>query len=148
NTATMLFRVNGSLFTGASPDDTNVLTHPQSLLSGVGGGKWSLDSEGVAMAPNGSWYISDEYGPFIYRFDATGSLQGTLPIPDAYLPKLGPTYPRVINSLTASTFPTNDSGRYINRGMEGLSITPDGKKMVACLQSPLVQDGENRNPSR
>jgi hypothetical protein len=32
--------------------------------------------------------------------------------------------------------------------MEGLSITPDGKKLVACLQSPLVQDGENRNPSR
>src|SRR6185436_7487772 len=42
----------------------------------------------------------------------------------------------------------NDSGRYINRGMEGLSITPDGKKLVGSLQSPLVQDGENRNPSR
>jgi hypothetical protein len=77
-----------------------------------------------------------------------GALQFVLPLPTAYLPKQGPTFPRVNNFLTASTIATNDSGRYINRGMEGLSITPDGKKLVACLQSPLVQDGENRNPSR
>jgi|SRR6185503_10165235 hypothetical protein len=148
NTATTVFTVNGSTFTGANPDDTNILTHPQSLAGGVGGGKWSLDSEGIVHAPNGSWYVSDEYGPFVYRFDAVGALQVVLPLPQAYLPKLGPTYPRPNNFLTSSTIATNDSGRYINRGMEGLSITPDGKKLVACLQSPLVQDGENRNPSR
>jgi len=148
NTATALLSVNGNFFTGANPDDTNVLTHPQSLAGGIGGGKWSLDPEGIVRAPGGSWYISDEYGPFVYRFNAVGVLQFVLPLPEAYLPKLGPTYPRVNNFLTASTIATNDSGRYINRGMEGLSITPDGKKLVACLQSPLVQDGENRNPSR
>jgi hypothetical protein len=148
NTATMLFSVNGSTFTGANPDDTNVTTHPQSLPLGIGGGKWSLDPEGIAFAPNGTWYVSDEYGPFVYRFDSTGALLGTLPLPAAYLPKIGPSYPRVTDFLNASVAATNDSGRYINRGMEGLSVTPDGKKLVACLQSPLVQDGENRNPSR
>lgn len=148
NTGTRLLSVNGNLFTGANPDDTNVTAHPQSLATGIGGGKWSLDPEGIAHAPNGSWYISDEYGPFVYRFDALGALQNILPVPEAYLPRIGPAYPRVNNFLTASTLATNDSGRYINRGLEGLSITPDGKKLVACLQSPLVQDGENRNPSR
>lgn len=151
NTATYILTVGGSTFTGFQPDDTNVVTHPQSLPGGVGGGKWSLDPEGIVFtgAGGGSWYISDEYGPFIYRFDNAGVLLGTLPIPAAYIPRVGTNYPRAINYLTGGLITVaTDSGRYNNRGMEGLSITPDGKTLVACLQSPLTQDGESRNPSR
>jgi hypothetical protein len=148
NTATLLLKVDGSFFTGANPDDTNVMAHPQSLADGIGRGKWSLDAEGIAYAPDGTWYISDEYGPFLYHFNPMGELLEALVPPDAYVPKSGPTYPRATNYLTASTIATEDSGRYINRGLEGLSITPSGKKLVTVLQSPLVQDGENRNPSR
>jgi hypothetical protein len=148
NTATFVLTVNGLTFTGYQPDDTNVLTHPQSLVSSLGGGKWSLDAEGIAFAGDGRWYISDEYGPFCYRFDSTGSLQSVLPLPDASIPKIGTNYPRTINYLTGGLNSAADSGRHNNRGMEGLSVTPDGKKLVACLQSPLTQDGENRNPSR
>jgi hypothetical protein len=151
NTDTYVLTVNGATFTGYQPDDTNVLTHPQSLPGSLGGGKWSLDPEGIVFAAGGmggSWYISDEYGPFIYRFDNTGSLLGSLPIPDAFIPRLGTNYPRTINYLTAGLTAAVDSGRSNNRGMEGLSTTPDGKKLVACVQSPLSQDGENRNPSR
>src|SRR5262249_16185586 len=148
NNATTLLTVNGSFFTGANPDDTNVLTHPQSLPGGIGGGRWSLDPEGIVRAPNGTWDISDEYGPTLYPFEALGAMPIVLPSRPAFVPKEGPTFPRVNNFLPASTIATNDSGRYINRGLEGLSITPDGKKLIACLQSPLVQDGENRNPSR
>jgi len=35
----------------------------------------------------------------------------------------------------------NTSGRQSNRGMEGLAITPDGKKLYGLMQSPLIQDG-------
>jgi len=148
NTGTLLFSVNGNLFTGALPDETNVTTHPQSLVTGIGGGKWSLDPEGIAPGAGGSWYISDEYGPFIYRFNAAGVLQNVLPLPDAVIPKFGTNYPRTINYLTAGLSSALDSGRHNNRGMEGLSVTPDGKKLIASLQSPLTQDGESRNPSR
>jgi hypothetical protein len=148
NTGTLLLTVNGNFFTGANPDDTNVTSHPQSLLNGIGGGKWSLDSEGIVRARDGTYFISDEYGPFIYQFDPQGALLGVLTPPDAYIPRIGPTFPRAVNFLTASTLATNDSGRYINRGLEGLTVTPSGKRLVAVLQSPLVQDGENRNPSR
>lgn len=147
NTETHLLTVGGNNFTGYQPDDTNVITHPQSLASGLGGGKWSLDPEGIGFA-GGNWYISDEYGPYIYRFDNAGALQATLPLPDALIPRVGTNYPRTINFLTGGLSSALDSGRHNNRGMEGLSVTPDGKRLVACLQSPLTQDGENRNPSR
>jgi hypothetical protein len=148
NTASMVFTENGNRFTGYIPDDTNFVTYPKSLPDGLGLGLWSLDPEGVARAADGSWYVSDEYGPFIYHFSPFGALLNTLVPPDAYLPKMGPAYPRVINYNAASTIATNDSGRYNNRGLEGVTVTPDGKKLVTILQSPLVQDGENRNPSR
>lgn len=149
NTATHILTVGGNTFTGFQPNDTNVTAHPQSLPGSLGGGKWSLDPEGIAFAPGGFAYVSDEYGPFIYRFDATGALQAMLPLPAAFIPRVGTNFPRTINFLTGGLVTVaTDSGRYNNRGMEGLSITPDGKKLVACLQSPLTQDGENRNPSR
>lgn len=148
NTDTYVLSVNGRTFTGYQPDDTNVVTHPQSLPGGLGGGKWSLDPEGIALAGDGKWYISDEYGPFIYRFDPAGALLGSLPLPEAYIPRVGTNYPRTINFLQGGLTAAADSGRYSNRGMEGLSVTPDGKRLVASLQSPLTQDGENRNPSR
>ncbi|HXG49391.1 MAG TPA: esterase-like activity of phytase family protein [Methylomirabilota bacterium] len=151
NTGTYLLTVNGSTFTGYQPDDTNVVSHPQSLPGGLGGGKRSLDPEGIAYAAGsagGSWYISDEYGPFVYHFDAAGALLGALPLPDAFIPRVGTNYPRAVNYLTGGLNSGADSGRHNNRGMEGLGVTPDGKKLVACLQSPLAQDGESRNPSR
>src|SRR6185436_15566842 len=49
NTDTHLLTVNGQNFTGYQPDDTNILTHPQSLADSLGGGKWSLDPEGIAF---------------------------------------------------------------------------------------------------
>jgi hypothetical protein len=148
NTATLVLSVNGSTFTGYNPDDTNVLTHPQSPADSVGAGKWSLDSEGIAHTANG-WYISDEYGPFIYHFGEDGALLNVLAPPEALIPRSGPAYPRQNNfGLLIPQNPTNDSGRYVNRGLEGLSATPDGKKLVTVLQSPCQQDGESRNPSR
>ena len=148
NTATLLFTVAGSLFTGFNPDDTNILTHPQSPADSPGAGKWSLDSEGIARKSDGSFYVSDEYGPFVYYFNPAGQLQSVLPVPTAYVPKVGPAYPRMNLFGTLPQISTNDSGRYFNRGLEGLSLTPNQKKLVTVLQSPLQQDGENRNPSR
>ena len=148
NNGTLIFTENGNQFTGYVPDDTNFVAYPKSLAGGLGLGLRCLDPEGVTRASDGSWYVGDEYGPLIYHFDALGALLNTLAPPDGYLPKMGPTYPRVINYLAASTIATNDSGRYNNRGLEGVTITPGGKKLVSVLQSPLVQDGENRNPSR
>ena len=46
----------------------------------------------------------------------------------------------VIQAVTAFTAATGpDSGRRLNRGLEGLGITDHGRKLVAMLQSPLIQ---------
>jgi hypothetical protein len=148
NVFTFIFTQNDQVFTGFLPEDTNVTTHPQSFPDSPGGGRWSLDPEGLARTPNGM-YVSDEYGPYIYHFTDFGGLIDVIVPPEAYIPKRGSTFPRV-NRFGVATpeSSADDSGRWVNRGLEGLSATPDGKKLVTMLQSPAIQDGEDRNPSR
>ena len=87
-----------------------------------------IDSEGLVRAADGSFWISDEYGPHIAHFDANGK-----------------TIER-INPFGTGTggrrIPAVFSTRRANRGMEGLAITPDGKTLVGMMQSPMY------NPSK
>jgi len=82
-----------------------------------------IDSEGLVRASDGSFWISDEYGPHIAHFDATGK-----------------TIER-INPFGTGTggrrLPAVFAMRRANRGMEGLAITPDGKTLVGMMQSPM-----------
>jgi len=137
NTATLLFTYDGTSFTGFDANDTNVTSFPQSAPTSLGEGRRSLDAEGLARLPDGSFYVSDEYGPFIYKFSAAGELVGTFQLPDSIIPRRGAAPPRP-NFFTSASAP--DSGRRSNRGLEGLSLTPDGKRLFAMLQSPTIQD--------
>lgn len=87
-----------------------------------------IDSEGLVRAADGSFWISDEYGPHIAHFDASGK-----------------TIER-INPFGSGTggrkIPAVFANRRPNRGMEGLAITPDGKTLVGMMQSPMY------NPSK
>ena len=78
------------------------------------------DSEGLVALADGTFWVSDEYGPFITHFDATGRQIGRLSPFDGSLPP----------ELAA---------RLANRGMEGLAITPDGTTLVGMMQSALQQ---------
>jgi hypothetical protein len=82
-----------------------------------------IDSEGLALAADGTFWVSDEYGPHLIHFDATGR-----------------TIER-INPFGSGTggrrLPAVLALRRPNRGMEGLAITPDGKTLVGAMQSPL-----------
>ncbi|MBC8151395.1 MAG: esterase-like activity of phytase family protein, partial [Bacteroidetes bacterium] len=82
-----------------------------------------IDSEGLVLAADGSFWISDEYGPHIAHFDATGkTIERINPFGTG---TGGRTLPRVF------------AKRRPNRGMEGLTITPDGKTLVGIMQSPM-----------
>jgi len=82
-----------------------------------------IDSEGMALAADGTFWVSDEYGPHIVHFDANGvTLERINPFG---LGKGGRKIPLVF------------ARRRPNRGMEGLTITPDGKTLVGIMQFPL-----------
>lgn len=93
-----------------------------------------FDPEGVAFAKDGSFYVSDEYGPYIHHFDASGQRIDTIDIPSKFKianPSADP------NAELAN----NLAGRQVNRGMEGLAISPDGKYLFGIMQNSLIQDG-------
>jgi len=78
------------------------------------------DPEGLVALPDGTFWVSDEYGPFITHFDASGRQIGRLSPFDGSLPR-------------------ELANRVANRGLEGLAITPDGSTLVAIMQSALQQ---------
>jgi len=92
-----------------------------------------LDPEGIRVGPNGTFYISDEYGPYIYEFDPLGHLVRRLAVP----PKFSIANPSADANLELLG---NASGRQANRGMEGLAISPDGTTLYGIMQSALIQD--------
>ncbi|MGY2123810.1 esterase-like activity of phytase family protein [Nocardia gipuzkoensis] len=80
-----------------------------------------IDSEGLVAMPDGSFWVSDEYGPFIVHFDANGT----------ELERLAP----------GRGLPEELSLRTPNQGMEGLTVTPDGNTLVGIVQSALSEPG-------
>ncbi len=81
-----------------------------------------LDGEGMVAMADGTFWVSDEYGPFIVHFDANGQ----------ELERLSPF---------SGALPKELSLREPNQGMEGLTITPDGSTLVGMMQSALQTPG-------
>lgn len=80
-----------------------------------------FDPEGIAVDEEGNFWLADEYGPFIAKFSADGTLL------EKYAP--GDGLPEILKY------------RIANRGFEGLTISPSGK-IYASLQSVLDIEGE------
>src|SRR5262249_6983143 len=49
-------------------------------------GRVAIDSEALVRMPDGTFFISDEYGPYIYRFSAKGRMLSAIRPPDAFIP--------------------------------------------------------------
>ena len=97
-------------------------------------GTLRLDPEGIRVSPTGTFYISDEYGPYVFEFDRQGHLVRRIDLPGTFAiahPSANPT-----DELTGNT-----SGRQANRGMEGLAISRDGTTLYGIMQNALLQDG-------
>ncbi len=87
------------------------------------------DSEGLVALPDGTFWVSDEYGPYITHFDANGFEIGRL-TPDQNSPNNA--FHKIIGFLPAEL-----ANRTNNKGMEGLTITPDGSTLVGAMQAAL-----------
>jgi len=95
----------------------------------------AFDPEGFVIHPvTGNMIVSDEYGASLREFDRTGKLVRDYTIPENLRPTTGPG---VYNYNPDA----NTEGRRINRGFEGLAISPDGRYAYAMLQSAMVNEG-------
>ena len=92
-----------------------------------------LDPEGLRVASDGSFWVSDEYGPWIIHFDAQGNQIDTLATPVGF--RLAKEDSTLVKEMAENTL-----GRYTNKGAEGLALTPDGKTLLVMLQAATVQD--------
>lgn len=99
----------------------------------------SFDTEGFSANPDGTFWVSDEYTPGIYKTTADGTIIAYITPPEAVLPRIDGKY-----NFTSKTVP--DSGRYPNAGFEGMAVSWDGNQLFAVLQSALVQDGGSDAP--
>lgn len=137
---------NGALMTGLDPG-ANVAEHLHAYVpspkKGRGAGRISVDSEGIAVAKDGRLFVSDEFAANIYCFSREGDLDHIIAPPDAFVPMVGGE----MNFSSADGVKVK-RGRVPNDGLEGLSLSPDGRELYALLQSPLMQDRKGPTETR
>lgn len=98
----------------------------QGCVLAQGNDEFGLDSEGLVALKDGSFWVSDEYGPHIVHFDANG----------VEIDRIN-AYPQDMRRKSGYLLPAEYANRRQNRGMEGLTITPDQKKLVGIMQSSM-----------
>lgn len=93
-----------------------------------------VDTEGLVVAPDGSFWLVEEYSPSLLHVSRHGVVLAR------YVPRglglTGTGYP------VYETLPAILATRKQNRGFEGLAISPDGRTLYTSVQSPLS------NPSK
>ena len=164
---TLLTDPKGTPVTGLDPDVkggahfSGFPTLPQATFvgdgfgnPGPGGKRVSVDSEGLVLDKKGGYWVSDEYGPYIYHFNAKGEMVTAIQPPRAYLPRrncsisFSAASPPIYNPDEVVNPEETESGRNNNQGLEGLTASPDGTKLFALMQSALDQEGGPDNPNR
>lgn len=132
--------LGGVKYSGRPPHDTGeVVDDVNATNATLSGGSvtpqpaprdpYGYDSEGLVVMPDGSFWVSDEYGPYITHFDADGYEIGRL-TPDSG--SQDNASHKILGYL-----PSDLAHRINNKGMEGLTVTPDGTMLVGMMQSAL-----------
>lgn len=99
------------------------------------------DFEAVTILPGGDLLIASEgnrlsgrrFPASIMRFRRDGGYVADVPIPDRYLP---------------STEGRVDRGMRDNHGFESLALSPDGSRLWAIAEAPLLQDDDPASAGR
>lgn len=87
-----------------------------------------IDSEGLAPAPGGGFWLAEEYAPSLMRLDASGRAVRRVVPAGVSLDGAG--------CDVVATLPECCVRRQDNRGFEALATSPDGSRLFAMLQSP------------
>ncbi len=98
--------------------------------------EFGLDSEGLVALKDGTFWVSDEYGPHIVHFNADG----------IEIDRIN-AYEQDERRKSGYLLPLEFANRRQNRGMEGLTITPDQKTLVGIMQSTMSNPDSSASKS-
>jgi hypothetical protein len=139
--------------TGLDPNAVQRATPAFPDLPVASNGHISVDDEAVVHVGDGTVWVSDEYGPYVYHYDHDGALLHVIRPPDAFIPMRLDASGKPVENFSANnppigmTYNTGNpvSGRQNNQGFEGLAMSPDRKTLFILLQSALIQDLDSTN---
>jgi 3-phytase len=119
-------RPDGTTFPPTSTTASTVAPDPEGIAVDPRDGSLAWTSEGERIVPSdGPALLGD---PWIRRATTTGAYAGQLPLP----PQLH------MNS--------QEFGPRKNQTLEGVTFTPDGRRIVTAMEDPLYQDGDDPTP--
>lgn len=121
-------RPDGTTFPPTSTATSTVAPDPEGIAVDPRDGSLTWTSEGERIVPSdGPALLGD---PWIRRAATTGAYTSQLPLP----PQLH------MNS--------QEFGPRKNQTLEGVTFTPDGRRIVTAMEDPLYQDGDDPTPER
>ena len=91
-----------------------------------------VDSEGVAAAADGGFWVGDEYGPSLLRLDADGRVELR------WVPQGCPADGEAAGYPVQAALPAIAAKRRLNRGFEAIATSPDCRGLFLAFQSPLA----------
>lgn len=100
-----------------------------------------VDSEAIAALPDGSFWISEEYGPSLLRVDRDGRVLMRW-VPEGMGASFAGAACPVVEALPALA-----AARKLNRGFEALALAPDGASVLVAFQSPLAHPDRHAHES-
>jgi hypothetical protein len=102
-----------------------------------------FDPEGTRVDGDGNFYISDEYGPYIRKFNRQGHLLARIAVPAKFLLDPWAATERRHQQPGGRRVATPRQQHHRPAGQSrhgGPAITPDGKMLVGMMQNALIQD--------
>jgi hypothetical protein len=91
-----------------------------------------LDTEGLVRLKDGTFWVGEEYGPSLVHIAADGKIIERL-VPAGVDADLAGAGYKVTGALPAII-----ATRQLNRGIEGIALSPDEKFLYAIVQNPLA----------
>ena len=104
---------------------------PDRVLTG-----WDFDIESMQLAPDGTFWFGEEFGPFLLHTDKKGRLL------DAPVPT-----PGIVSPSNPTLAPGQTPNLANSKGYEGMALSPDGKTLYPMLEGPVAEDTANGLPA-
>lgn len=118
--------------------------NPDRALTGA-----DFDPESFRQAPEGTFWVGEEFGPYLLHFDVTGRLLGApipTPVPAALAPFArglstikSPEHPDFVSLPSADARPAA-ANLPSSRGFEGMALNTSGTKLYPLLEGALSDD--------